>query len=199
LGAVGIAVAAIALWLGPRIFDHRIIEPEMEVIVQRHDTRLTLHEARRLDPTSDRLQFIARVPPEYVAAMYSYDVGDVVRPLDSVSTTADGVQTVRYPGHGELAPLSGTGATQIVILAAARDAETLHNFRTRLAEELQREFRDFEIPKNYSSRFDRRGVHTQRFGEPVVDPMARIDDRLKHLSERLQKYAPIVLGVAFSY
>jgi hypothetical protein len=79
------------------------------------------------------------------------------------------------------------------------DAATLQSFEGHLAEELKREFKDFEIPKNYSSRFDHRGVHTQRFGDPVADPMAKIDDRMKHLSERLQKYAPIVLGVAFSY
>jgi hypothetical protein len=109
------------------------------------------------------------------------------------------VQTVRFPGHGESAPLEGTGTTQIVILAASMDAATLQSFEGHLAEELKREFKDFEIPKNYSSRFDHRGVHTQRFGDPVADPMAKIDDRMKHLSERLQKYAPIVLGVAFSY
>jgi hypothetical protein len=109
------------------------------------------------------------------------------------------VQTIRYPAHGQLATLKGAGITQIVILAAAKDAATIENFKPHLEDELKREFKDFEMPKNYASRFDHRGVHTQRFGEPVADPMAKIDDRLKHLSERLQNFAPVVLGVAFSY
>jgi serine/threonine protein kinase len=200
IGAFGIATTAAGLWLGPQIWNNRQVEPDMEVTVLRdNNTRLTLHEARQLDPKHDSLQFVAHVPPKYATMMFSYDLGDKVRLLTSVSTTANGVQTVRFPGHGESAPLEGTGTTQIVILAASLDAATLQSFEGHLAEELKREFKDFEIPKNYSSRFDHRGVHTQRFGDPVADPMAKIDDRMKHLSERLQKYAPIVLGVAFSY
>jgi serine/threonine protein kinase len=199
VGAFGIATTAVALWLGPRLINNRPFEPDMEVIVHRDNTPLTLHEARQLDPKHDQLQFVAHVPTQFFTKMYSYDVGEEIETLDSVSTTENGVQTIRYPAHGQLATLKGAGITQIVILAAAKDAATIENFKPHLEDELKREFKDFEMPKNYASRFDHRGVHTQRFGEPVADPMAKIDDRLKHLSERLQNFAPVVLGVAFSY
>jgi eukaryotic-like serine/threonine-protein kinase len=199
IGAFGFATALFGLWLGPRLFDRHHFEPKLDVTVQRDNVRMMLHEAGELNPATDKLQFVAQVPENYTAAIYSYDVGSRVQQLNSVSTTSDGVQTLRFPGHGELIPLSGKGTTQVVIIAAAPDADTIERFLPHLADELEREFKDLVVPQHYSGRFDHRGVHTQRFGEPVPDPMTKTDDRLKHLSVRLQNFAPIILGVAFRY
>ena len=92
----------------------------------------------------------------------------------------------------------GTGATQIVILAAAPKPEALQDFQAHLAEELRQEFKDFEIPKNYSSRFDQRGVIRSD-----LETRAGSHGENRRTNEAPERTAaklpPVVLGVAFSY
>lgn len=199
IGGVGVAAAALGIWLGPHLFDPIPIQSDFRAEILRNGKFLELNDAAPLHPDSDTLRLVAHIPPKYFAAMYSYDVGASVERIDFKTTNESGVQTLYFPSADRTVTLTGHGTTQIVIVAASKDEEKLAALNDRIAADIQTEFADLRIPRQVALHFDRGGVRSQSFGETKPAPSAKVEERLREFVHRLHETVEIVHGVAFCY
>jgi predicted Ser/Thr protein kinase len=170
----------------------------LEIQISRNGQPIELTKALPLQPETDRVQIVARVPGKQHVALFHVNAKGKVKRLPTTSSPGDQFTRYVFPAHGSLAEFDPAGSgTEFVLLVSADDPKAFENleevisvFTAELPPLPEKSFVEVsrDEPKRTSSTF----------GNTAPDAVAQVEAKLDYLRLRLLERKMLTIrGIAY--